>query len=53
MKNRNGVCGEEVALYSFNVNKTEKDQLISVTVSKLAKKDIEKFRSGGVKSRLI
>ena len=42
-----------IPLYFSNINKEKKDHIISVVLSKLVKKDIEKFRSAGNKYRLI
>ena len=41
------------ALNSFSIGKEKIDQVTSVVLSKLVKKDIESFQSGEVKARLI
>ena len=41
-----------IALYSFSISKEKIDKIISVVLSKLEKKDIERFWSGGMKARL-
>ena len=53
LKDQNHVCECIIALYSFSVSKVKTDQVISVVLSKLAKKDIGRFRPGGVKARLL
>ena len=52
-KNTNNVCGCITALNSFSMSREKIDQVISVVLSKLAKTDIERFRSAGIKARLI
>ena len=42
-----------IILYSFSISKEKIDQVISVVLTKLAKKNIERFRSAGAKARLI
>ena len=42
-----------IILYSFSISKEKIDQVISVVLTKLAKKNIERFRSAGIKARLI
>ena len=42
-----------VALYSFTVSKEEIASVISMVLSKLAKKDIERVPSDGVKIKLM
>ena len=37
----------------FNISKEKIDQVISVVLSKLAKKDVERFGSAGMKASLI
>ena len=39
-----------IALYSFSISKEKIDQVISVILSNLAKKDIERFQSAGIKA---
>ena len=53
VKNTNNVCGCITALNSFSMSREKIDQVISVVLSKLAKTDIERFRSAGIKARLI
>ena len=53
LKNPNDVCKCIIALYSFSIGKEKIDRIISVVLSKLAKKDIERFQSGCVKAKLI
>ena len=53
MKDPNDVCECIISLNSFSISKEKIDQVISVVLSKLEKMDIERFRSGGVKARLI
>ena len=38
---------------SFNIRKEKIDQVISVVLSKLAKKEVERFGSAGIKASLI
>ena len=53
MKDVNDVCERIIAIYSFGVIKEKVHQVISQVIITLAKKDIEKFRSDGAKSRLL
>ena len=53
LKDRDGVCECIIPLLFLLTSTEEKDQVISVVLSKLAKKDIERSRSGGVKAGLI
>ena len=46
LKDSNDVCECIIALRSFNISKAKKDQV-------LAKRDIQRFQSGGVKARLV
>ena len=41
----NDVCEGIIALHSFSIRKKKIDQVIAVVRSKLAKRDIESFRS--------
>ena len=49
----NSVCECITALYSFSISKEKIDQVFSMVLSKLAKKDISRFRSADIKARLI
>ena len=42
-----------IALYCFSISKEKIDQVISLALHKLAKKDIERFWSAGIKASLI
>ena len=42
-----------IALYSLSISKQKIDQVTSVVLIKVAKKDIESFWCSGVKARLI
>ena len=42
-----------IALFSFSISKEKIDQVVSVVLSELAKKDIERFWSGVFKAILI
>ena len=53
LKNPDNVCECITALYSCSISKEKIDQVISVVLNKLAKKDIERFRSAGIKTGLI
>ena len=52
LKDPNDVCKCIIALSSFSINRVKIDQAISVVLCKLAKKNIGRFQSGGVKARL-
>ena len=43
LKDTNNICEWILALYSFNVSKEKMDQNISVVLSKLARKEIERL----------
>ena len=43
LKDSNDFCECIIALYTFSVSKEKIDQIISVVLSKLAKKNIESF----------
>ena len=47
------VCEFIIVLYSFSISKEKIDKVSPVILSKLAKKDIEMIRSGGVIAKLI
>ena len=53
LKNPNDVCECIIALYSFSISKEKIDQIMSVVLSKLENKNIERFWSGGFKTSLI
>ena len=53
LKYPKNVCEFIIALYSFSISKEEIAQIISVVLSKLAKKDIERFRSAIIRASLI
>ena len=42
-----------ITLYSFSTSKEQIDQVVSVVLCKLAKKDIERNRSGDVKATIL
>ena len=42
-----------IALYCFSISKEKIDQVVSLALHKLAKKDIERFWSAGIKASLI
>ena len=49
----NDVCECIIALYSFSISNEKIHQVMPVVLSKLSKKDIERFWSAGVKARLV
>ena len=51
LKDQNGVCECIIASYSISISQEKIDQVISVILSKLVKKNTERFRSGGVKAK--
>ena len=51
LKDQNDVCECIIASYPISISQEEIDQVISVILSKLVKKNIERFRSGGVKAK--
>ena len=53
LKYPNDACESIIALYFFSKSKEKIDQVASVILSKLAKKDTERFPSSSVKTRLI
>ena len=53
LKKSNDVCESIIALYFISIGNQKINQVISVFLSKLAKKDIEGSQSGGDKARLI
>ena len=53
LKKSNDVCESIIALYFISIGNQKINQVISVILSKLAKKDIEGSQSGGDKARLI
>ena len=52
LKDSSNVCDCITDSKPYSIGKDKIDQVISEALSKLAKKDIERFRSGSVKARL-
>ena len=53
LENSNDAFECMITLYSFSTSKEQIDQVVSVILCKLAKKDIERNRSGDVKATIL
>ena len=53
LKNPNNVSESVIALYSFSMSNEKMDQVIWKVLSKVTKKDIERFWLAGIKAKLM